>query len=98
MDAEADAGPPPGGATAPPSTVPPRRLVSRDEEEGPGGRRPRVVGTVRVASGPWAMEEGWWRDAPAARDYWDVELDDGALYRIYRNRADGRWWADGVYD
>jgi hypothetical protein len=44
------------------------------------------------------MEEGWWSDAPADRDYWDVELLDGTLYRIYRDRKNGTWFADGIYD
>ena len=51
-----------------------------------------------MAAGPWSLEEGWWTDAPADRDYWDVELSDGGLYRIYRERAAGAWFADGVYD
>jgi hypothetical protein len=44
------------------------------------------------------MEEGWWSDEPVERDYWDVELVGGGLYRIYRDRRSGEWWADGVYD
>ena len=59
---------------------------------------PPISGSVKVAAGPWSLEEGWWSLEPAARDYWDVELSDGALYRIYRNRKDGMWFADGVYD
>ena len=59
---------------------------------------PPIAGSVRVAAGPWSLEDGWWTDAPADRDYWDVELSDGGLYRIYRDRADDKWFADGVYD
>ena len=59
---------------------------------------PPISGSIRVASGPWSMEEGWWSDAPADRNYWDVELSDGALYRIYRDRKSGAWFADGIYD
>jgi len=120
------------------------------------GDSPSISGTVRVASGPWSLEEGWWLSAPPScsgrsvrslrevterrslalreressegsgerssphpdepragaladpeqaeatatcdRDYWDVELSDGALYRIYRERRSGAWFADGVYD
>ncbi len=63
-----------------------------------GEARPRIDGRVRVAAGPWRLEEGWWSDQPVTRDYWDVELSDGGLYRIYRERESGEWWADGVYD
>lgn len=57
-----------------------------------------VRGRVRVAAGPWTLEDGWWSADPAGRDYWDVELDGGGLYRVYRDRPTGRWYADGVYD
>ena len=59
---------------------------------------PPISGSVKVASGPWSMEDGWWSSDPADRDYWDVELSDGALYRIYRDRATNAWFADGIYD
>ena len=58
----------------------------------------REPGTVRVAAGPWNLEEGWWSAAPASRDYWDVELSGGGLYRVYRDRARDKWYADGMYD
>jgi protein ImuB len=60
--------------------------------------QPSISGDIKVASGPWSMEEGWWSSDPADRDYWDVELSDGALYRIYRDRQSNAWFADGVYD
>jgi hypothetical protein len=85
--------------------------IARDDRSGFTGSRlrllsiksapaahPPISGAVRVAAGPWSMEEGWWSDAPAARDYWDVELSEGGLYRIYRDRASNAWFADGVYD
>ncbi len=62
------------------------------------GRHVRIEGAVRVAAGPWEIEEGWWREAPALRDYWDVELRSGAVCRIYRDRLSERWFADGMYD
>ncbi len=61
-------------------------------------RHVRIEGAVRTAAGPWEIEEGWWRKAPALRDYWDVELRSGAVCRIYRDRMSERWFADGVYD
>ena len=66
----------------------------REEES----RRPRIEGRVRVASGPWELEEAWWTEDPRQRDYWDVELDGGALYRIFRERHSGDWFVDGIYD
>ena len=60
--------------------------------------RPRIEGAVRVASGPWSMEEGWWTADATRREYWDVELQGGGLYRLYRDLASARWYADGLYD
>jgi protein ImuB len=59
---------------------------------------PPISGSIRVAAGPWSMEEGWWSGEPASREYWDVELSGGGLYRIYRDRASNAWFADGIYD
>ena len=57
----------------------------------------RIDGAIRIASGPWRMEEGWWSDSPENREYWDVELERGGVYRIYQDQR-GKWFADGVYD
>jgi protein ImuB len=75
-----------------------RRPVTVAPAPGDDSRRPRLGGRVRVAAGPWHLEESWWREEPVERDYWDVELDDGGLYRIYRERRNGDWFADGIYD
>src|SRR5262249_12358644 len=88
---------------------PPVQLEVVESSEGAGGGRPasvrsgrdatlEIAGSVRVAAGPWSMEGGVWSGAPAARDYWDVELAEGGLYRLYRDRASRAWFADGVYD
>jgi protein ImuB len=71
------------------------RLVSLASEP---GATPRVQGLVRVAAGPWTLEDGWWSEQPVERDYWDVELSGGGLYRIFRDRTTGDWFADGMYD
>jgi protein ImuB len=62
------------------------------------GRDITIQGNVHVASGPWRLEEDWWSETPADRDYWDVELSDGGVYRLYRDRHTGDWYADGIYD
>ena len=71
------------------------RIVSLASEP---GATPRVQGLVRVAAGPWTLEDGWWSKQPIERDYWDVELSGGGLFRIYRDRKSGEWFADGMYD
>jgi protein ImuB len=71
------------------------RIVSLASEP---GATPRVQGLVRVAAGPWTLEDGWWSKQPVERDYWDVELSGGGLFRIYRDRKSGEWFADGMYD
>lgn len=73
-------------------------MKSLGDGKGDGLPHPEIQGSVRVAAGPWALEEAWWSEAPASRDYWDVELSDGGLYRVYRDRAGAAWYADGVYD
>ena len=70
--------------------------------EGLGGR---VVG----AAGPWRVVAEWWSEDGVARDYYDLELTDGGVYRCYREldgqqrtrsaqRGADRWYLDGVYD
>jgi hypothetical protein len=56
-----------------------------------------LSGETRLSSGPWKVQEGWWSSSPADRDYWDVELQRGGLYRVYRD--EGRaWFIDARYD
>jgi hypothetical protein len=76
----------------------PARPASLRSLAGEAKGLPDLQGAVRVASGPWHLEEAWWSDAPVEREYWDVELSSGPLCRIYRNTASGDWFADGVYD
>jgi protein ImuB len=79
-----------------PSLLPPLEVLAVTRETTAG--RPRIAGRVKVAAGPWGMEDEWWMPDPTGRDYWDVELTTGGLYRIYRDRASGSWYADGIYD
>jgi protein ImuB len=70
------------------------RPVTREDTAG----RLRVAGRVKVAAGPWGLEDEWWTPNPTGRDYWDVELTTGGIYRIFRDRSSGAWYVDGVYD
>ncbi len=63
------------------------------------GRSHPMCGSVRVASGPWHLEERWWEASSSLiREYWDVELEGGTLYRIFLDAKAERWFVDGVYD
>jgi protein ImuB len=55
-------------------------------------------GRVVTLAGPWRTSGEWWRNRPLARDYFDAELSDGGVYRIYREHRSDEWFADGVYD
>jgi protein ImuB len=57
-----------------------------------------LTGPVRMSSGPWRVESGWWSDAPAAREYWDVELERGGIYRVYQAAPATDWFVDARYD
>ena len=84
-----------GGAEESAESAP---LEVRTPADGEAARRPRIQGAIKVAAGPWALEEEWWTETPVGRDYWDVELAGGGLYRIFRDRGSGEWYADGIYD
>lgn len=60
---------------------------------------PSVSGRVVMAKGPWRTSGEWWREDGAwNRDEWDVALESGALYRIFQDAAQGRWFIEGSYD
>jgi protein ImuB len=55
-------------------------------------------GRVVHCAGPWRLRGEWWSDDPFAREYYDVELSDGGVYRIYHDLRARTWRADGMYD
>jgi protein ImuB len=58
-----------------------------------------LAGRTVVASGPWRIETEWWTDSPCRRDYYDVQLSDGGIYRLYQDlTAADAWFVDGCYD
>ncbi len=56
-----------------------------------------IRGNVITYAGPWRSSGDWWTENPWNRTEWDVSLNDGAIYRIYRN-ADSSWFIEGTYD
>jgi len=100
---DATAPPAPAGAAACRLVIrslrPPRPLQVFTERDAPcfvrgTGLGGRVVGLA----GPWRVATEWWNDAACARDYYDLELSDGGIYRCFRERRSGDWFVDGAYD
>ena len=59
---------------------------------------PGIRGKIARQAGPWRTSGDWWTADPWSRDEWDIELTDGALYRIYCDAQTGRWFIEGSYD
>ena len=98
----APATPPPG---APPCRLvvravrPPRPLEVFTDRDAPSFvRGTGIGGRVVGVAGPWRIATEWWNDVVCARDYYDLELSDGGIYRCFRERGSGDWFVDGAYD
>ena len=75
----------------------------RAEVEAHAGRPAQIAargvrGTVVSLAGPWRSSGDWWTAGSWSRDEWDIALSDGSLYRIYRDRKEGVWFVEGLYD
>jgi protein ImuB len=57
-------------------------------------------GRVLASAGPWRTSGRWWALDRSGwnREEWDVELIDGGVYRLARDRATGSWEIEGVVD
>jgi hypothetical protein len=89
-------GPQDGGRRYEPLEPAPSRSARQQRVE--VGAPADIGGAVRLCSGPWRVEEGWWTEVPADRDYWDVELLRGGIYRLYRDGGTDGWFIDARYD
>jgi protein ImuB len=66
--------------------------VAIDRRGMPGGR-------VARAAGPWRTSGAWWDGAGHwDRDEWDVEVAEGVVCRIFRDRVTEQWFLEGVID
>ncbi len=98
----------PNTSSSPPNTLsflavrairPPRPLiVFRDRGRLDFVRGEGLCGRVVSAAGPWRVQSDWWNEQASARDYYDVQLSDGAVYRLYCEPQTQTWFADGIYD
>jgi len=71
----------------------------------PTDRRGFAGGQVLQCAGPWKTSGDWWRTEKSEvqtsfwdRDEWDVALGDGAVYRIFQDRAAQKWFIDALAD
>jgi protein ImuB len=55
-------------------------------------------GQILEIGGPWRSSGDWWNPDQWNRDEYDLALSDGALYRIYLDRAPDKWFVEGAYD
>ena len=55
-----------------------------------------VTGAIRAWAGPWKLSGDWWHPQAWACEYWHVELDTGAVYRLARTPQG--WRVEGVID
>jgi protein ImuB len=82
--------------------------VTTDRRGFPGGTVTHCAGPWRTSGNWWAEEAGEAARAGRAggvgrppswnRDEWDVALSDGAVYRVFRDRAADQWFVDAIVD
>lgn len=56
----------------------------------------KAHGEIIDAAGPYRASGSWWDRAVWSVEEWDVELSDGALYRLAKRG--GAWFVEGSYD
>ena len=60
-----------------------------------------MQGEILWTAGPWRSSGDWWEHEGWARDEWDIAVQGEtgiALYRLVRDRLEGRWILEGTYD
>lgn len=56
----------------------------------------KILGAIRDALGPYRASGGWWESDRWTTEEWDIELEDGGLYRLAR--AGNAWRVEGSYE
>ena len=76
---------------------PPERITVMTEKQGPTAiLSGQVQGPVPQQRGPWLLSGEWWHDALWAFKEWDVQLEDGGVYRIAEVEKN-QWILVGAY-
>jgi len=71
-------------------------LCNRGEPEFVRGGN--ICARVVSIAGPWRTQGEWWSETNFARDYYDLALADGGVYRMFHDLNNSRWFVDGIYD
>jgi protein ImuB len=78
---------------------PPRAVEVFDNRGQPDFVRGDCLGgRVVELAGPWRLTGEWWTEERFARDYYDMSLSDGGVYRMYRDIKTAQWFVEGEYD
>jgi len=97
-----------GGSSPTPNTISPLSLrtlrppqavevlCQRDRPDFVRGEA--MAGRVVHLAGPWRIQGRWWSKDRYARDYYDAQLGDGGVYRLFCDLRNGEWFVDGIYD
>ena len=56
----------------------------------------KIRGAIRDSLGPYRASGGWWESDQWAAEEWDIEMEQGGLYRLAR--VGGGWRIEGGYD
>jgi protein ImuB len=101
-------GDPPRPTAKPPASAPPAALrrfrPPREVKVQCWGGEPmrlegeRLGGRIVAWSGPFRREAEWWQERSEAGDTYDIQLGDGAYYRLRLDADAGTWWVLGRYD
>jgi len=54
-------------------------------------------GQVVASAGPWNLSGDWWSDEVWDRQSWDIEVRNGGVFQVYRERQTD-WFIAGHYD
>ena len=57
-----------------------------------------VQSPVVASFGPTKVDNEWWSSAPVARDYYEVETEDGGRYWVFKRKDDDRYYLHGIFD
>jgi len=68
----------------------PHALLERDGQ-------PLYFGALQLLNGPERIETGWWDNQPINRDYFIARHAKGALYWIYFDRDERKWYVHGLF-